>query len=330
MKILRRIDEGMARGEAAIATAVLLILVVVAALQSFFRNLADKGVDWANGALESMSWGDSFMEKATLWLAMFGASLATHYDKHIAIDVLARVAQPKLRAVMRGTVQVFAGVTSFYFARVVLGALKAKAVRIPPEWGVFDDDFNTVHICEGTAEAIENAGFVRPDWFCTLRDSLESLGLTAQVDGETVAAINTPERAMDLLVPAMFCVIGVRFFLKGIGSFSRVPSGGIPDSELEGGEPGVPDDELSPEAQAEDEAAAKAAADADADAEEAEKADAGATASDGTAGDAAEDDAAEDDASEESDSDDTDSDGSGDDGSGSDDDDDAKTKKGDA
>ena len=44
----------------------------------------------------------------------------------------------------------------------------------------------------------------------------------------------------------------------------------------------------------------------------------------------AEDDAAEDDASEESDSDDTDSDGSGDDGSGSDDDDDAKTKKGDA
>ena len=34
------------------------------------------------------------------------------------------------------------------FGRVVLGALKAKAVRIPPEWGVFDDDFNTVHICE--------------------------------------------------------------------------------------------------------------------------------------------------------------------------------------
>jgi len=48
--------------------------------------------------------------------------------------------------------------------------------------------------------------------------------------------VNTPTRAMDLLVPAMFLVIAVRFTAKGIGAFMRIPEGGIPDDELEGAE----------------------------------------------------------------------------------------------
>ena len=224
MKFLRRFDAGLARGEAAIATVVLLSLVVVAAIQSVLRNFADQGFGWANEALSSMAWGDPFMEKATLWLAMFGASLATYHDKHIAIDVVARVAGPKPRALIRGVTSVFAGVTCFYFARVVLAALLAKAGRIPAEWGVLDG-FDTLHICQASAQAIEDARMTRPDLFCGLRGALEGLGLT----------VNTPTRAMDLLVPAMFLVIGVRFLFKGFGAFARIPSGGIPDDELEGG-----------------------------------------------------------------------------------------------
>ncbi len=223
---LQRFDRGLARGEALIATVVLLSLVVVAAVQSTFRNFADGGADWANSALSYMHWGDGFMEKATLWLAMLGASLATHYDRHIAIDALSRLASPVRRAVMRGIVQIFASITCFSFARVVLGALLAKAGRIPAEFGVFDENFDTIHICLGTAEQIENAGYTRPDIFCGVRGLLEGLNLQ----------VNTPERAMDLLVPALFCVIAVRFMIKGIGAFLRVREGGIPDHELEGGD----------------------------------------------------------------------------------------------
>ncbi|MEM9067236.1 MAG: TRAP transporter small permease subunit [Myxococcota bacterium] len=207
------------------ATVVLLILVGVAALQSLFRNLADLGIEWANTALREMDWGDSFMEKATLWVAMFGASLATYHNKHIAIDVVARLSKPKARAAMRGVVLTFSGVTCFYFARVVLAALLAKAARIPAEYGVFGADGSTVHICVGSAQAIADAGYERPDLFCGLR----------WVIGKMDFVVNTPERAMDLVVPAMFCVIGIRFVLKGLGAFARIPSGGIPDEELEGG-----------------------------------------------------------------------------------------------
>lgn len=223
---LVQFDKGLARGEAFIATLVLLSLVIVAAIQAFFRNFADTGATWANEALAHMEWGDGFMEKATLWLAMFGASLATHYDKHIGIDVAVRIAKPKMRAVLRGIAHVFAGVTCFYFARVVLGALLAKAARIPAQFGVFDENFDTIHICLGTAEQIEAAGYTRPDMFCGVRGLLDSLGLQ----------VNTPERAMDLLVPALFCLIGFRFAIKGIGAFLRVREGGIPDHELEGGD----------------------------------------------------------------------------------------------
>ncbi len=222
---LQQFDKGLAKGEAAVATVVLLLLVLVAALQSFFRNMADLGLSWGADALSSMAWGDAFMEKATLWVAMFGASLATHYNKHIAIDVVARVSGPKARAAMRGVVLTFAGITCFYFARVVLAALLAKAARIPAEYGVFSEDGSTVHICLGSPEAIADAGYERPDMFCALRSFFEWMNIT----------VNTPERAMDLVVPAMFCVIGFRFVLKGADAFARIPAGGIPDEELEGG-----------------------------------------------------------------------------------------------
>ena len=221
---LAKFDKGFARGEAALAVIVLLSLVLVAAVQALLRNLADAEVAWATSALADVGWVDAFMQRATLWLAMLGASLATHYDKHIGIDILARIAKPKARALMRGTVALFASITSFYFARVVLGALLAKAVRIPGDYAVYDENFESIHICVGTAEQISNASLERPDFFCGVRSFLDGLGL----------AVNTPERAMDLVVPAMFVIIAVRFFAIGVNAFSKVSTGGIPDHEMGG------------------------------------------------------------------------------------------------
>ena len=230
----------MARGEAVLATIVLLSLVVVAALSSFFRNMADRDFTWANDALGSIDWADDFMKKATLWLAMFGASLATYHAKHIGIDVFSHIAKPKVRAAMKGVTGLFAGVTCFFFAQVVLAAVLAKAVRMPGEWGVVDPDtFETIHLCVASPELLANADVARPGLFCGIRNMFDSLGLT----------VNTPTRAMDLLVPAMFLIIAIRFTAKGIGAFRRIPEGGIPDDELEGAEKHAVTDEKEVERQ---------------------------------------------------------------------------------
>ncbi len=264
MKLLKRFDAGLARGEAVLASIVLLSLVVIAALSSFFRNMADREFAWANEALASIDWADDFMKKATLWLAMFGASLATYYSKHIGIDVFSHIAKPKVRAAMKGLTGVFAGVTCFFFARVVLAAVLAKAVRMPGEWGVVDPEtFETIHLCVASSDLLANADVARPGFFCGVRSFLDSLGLP----------VNTPTRAMDLLVPAMFLIIAARFTAKGIGSFLRIPSGGIPDHELEGAEKhAVVDEDEVEKQQAMDEVAEEVAEAADA--AEAEVADA--------------------------------------------------------
>lgn len=221
---LKKFDKGLAKGEAVFAVVVLLSLVLMAALQSGLRNLADTDLQWANDLLREISWVDGFMEKGTLWLAMLGASLATHHNKHIGIDILSRVAKPVPRAVMHGVVSLFSAVACFYFARVVLSTIKNKAGRIPGEFAVYNSNDETVHICVGTAQELSNAGVVRPDVFCAFRGFFDSFGIT----------VNAPERLMDLFVPAMFLIIAVRFFAIAIGSFMRVPNGGIPDEELGG------------------------------------------------------------------------------------------------
>ena len=217
--------------------------------------MADMRMDWANEALASIHWADDFMKKATLWLAMFGASLATYHKKHIGIDVFSHIAKPRARAAMRGVSGVFAGVTCFFFARVVLAAVLAKSVRMPGDWGVVDPDtFDTVHLCSATNDMLANAEASRPALFCGVRGFLEIFGLH----------VNTPTRAMDLLVPAMFLIIGARFFAGGVSAFVRIREGGIPDSELEGAEKHAVVDPAQIERQQALDQVAEAAAEADA------------------------------------------------------------------
>jgi hypothetical protein len=74
VKYIRRLDRGLARGEAAIAATVLLLMILVAAMQAALRNLTNLDFEWANLVLERMDWADSFLQKGTLWLAFSESS----------------------------------------------------------------------------------------------------------------------------------------------------------------------------------------------------------------------------------------------------------------
>ena len=136
MNYLRRFDRGIARGEALVAASVLLIMIVVAATQAALRNLTNLDFDWANLVLEHMEWADSFLQKGTLWLAFFGASLSTFDEKHIAIDVLPRIAPPRGKQLIRAIVSTFAAVTCFYLGRVFWLSVLNNALEIPLEYSV--------------------------------------------------------------------------------------------------------------------------------------------------------------------------------------------------
>jgi TRAP-type C4-dicarboxylate transport system permease small subunit len=204
MKTLRRLDRGLARGEAGLAAVVLLIMIVIAAAQAVLRNLTNLDLTWANLALEKMPWADSFLQKGTLWLAFLGASLSTYDEKHIAIDVLHRIAKPRVKQVLRAIVSTFAAITSFYLGRVFWLSVLNNAKEIPLEYAVLDESDSMVHLCEASAATLANSGLDRPDLFCAIRSGLEVFGVT----------MPTPDVTLQLIVPTMFIFMAVRFVLR--------------------------------------------------------------------------------------------------------------------
>ncbi len=208
MKYIRRIDRQLARGEAAIAASVLLIMIAVAATQAALRNLTNLDFDWANLVLERMEWADSFLQKGTLWLAFFGASLSTYDEKHIAIDVIPRLAPPRGKQVIRAIVCVFSAVTCFYLGRVFWLSVLNNAMEIPLEYSVLGPTDEMIHICEASAEILADASLSRPSIFCAIRSGLEVFGAT----------MSTPDVALQLIVPAMFIFMAIRFLSRALAA----------------------------------------------------------------------------------------------------------------
>jgi len=208
VKNIRRLDRGLARGEAAVAAAVLLLMIGVAATQAALRNLTNLDFDWANLVLERMEWADSFLQKGTLWLAFFGASLSTFDEKHIAIDVVPRLSPPRAKQLFRAIVCTFSAVTCFYLGRVFWLSVLNNAREIPLEYSMLGPTDDMIHICEAPAELLVDAGLSRPDVFCGLRSALEVFG----------AQMSTPDVALQLIVPAMFIFMAVRFLMRAIAA----------------------------------------------------------------------------------------------------------------
>lgn len=225
MKYIRRLDRGLARGEAAIAAAVLLIMILVAATQAALRNLTNLDFEWANLVLERMDWADSFLQKGTLWLAFFGASLSTFDEKHIAIDVLPRLSPPRIKQLLRAIVCAFSAITCFYLGRVFWLSVLNNAQEIPLEYSVLGPTDEMIHICTAPIEILTDAGLARPGLFCGLRSALEVFGAT----------MSTPDVALQLIVPAMFIFMAVRFLSRAIAASIAFTTNRLPaDPEGEG------------------------------------------------------------------------------------------------
>jgi len=214
VRALKRFDDGVARGEAFLAGVVLLSMILVAATQALLFNIAERDVAWAHAALDNISWADAFLQKGTLWLAFLGASLASHADKHIGIDVLTKVIPGRVALFVKGLVGVGSGVAAFFLARVFLAAVLNSAAERPLDYEVLASS-GPVHICEASVHALAQGGLARPELFCAARWGLGVLGVP----------VETPTSAFALIVPVMFVVIALRLFGKGVGSFVGIARG---------------------------------------------------------------------------------------------------------
>lgn len=210
--MLKRFDDGLARGEAALATGFLLAMILAAALQAVARNLASEaGVEWANVAVGYLGWVDPFLQKGTLWLAFLGASLATRDERHIAIDVFPRLFPRKGKLVMRGLASLGASVVAFFLARAFWAAVLVNAHERPADYEVFGNS-GAIHVCDAPAQLVADAGLQVPHVFCAIRGALGSLGVP----------VETGQAALQLIVPVMFTIISIRLIANGVSAFMEL------------------------------------------------------------------------------------------------------------
>jgi TRAP-type C4-dicarboxylate transport system permease small subunit len=194
-------------------------MIAIAATQAALRNLTNLDFDWANLALEHMEWADSFLQKGTLWLAFFGASLSTYDERHIGIDVLPRIAPPNIKQLIRAVVCTFAAITCFYLGRVFWLSVLNNAREIPLEYSVLGASDEMIHICEAPLQVLADVGLSRPGLFCGVRSVLEVFG----------AQMSTPDVALQLIVPAMFIFMAVRFILRAAAASVAFVTKNYPD-----------------------------------------------------------------------------------------------------
>ncbi len=173
-------------------------MVLVASAQALFFNIAEHNVGWAQSVLDGLSWADTFLQKGTLWLAFLGASLATHHDKHIAIDVLPKLVSPRARTVMRIVACFGAGLVAFVLATVFYRACLLADATVPFDYVVLTDH-GPRHVCDAD-------GGDRPALLCLLRAGFGAVGIPVSSGGGIA----------QLIVPLMFIVIGLRLLARGV------------------------------------------------------------------------------------------------------------------
>ncbi|MEY4575609.1 MAG: hypothetical protein RL701_312 [Pseudomonadota bacterium] len=223
MEFFRRLDRSWANGERYVTVLVLLSMVFVAGFSAFIRNLTRFDVQWANVILTDMEWADSFLRKATMWLAFLGASQATYYRKHISIDVLTRLAPIKPRYIMHATAGIAAAVITFALAFSLGSAVKLNLSERPIEYEMLAEN-GSKHICDATPSELKAVeGIEVPKGFCMLRKTLGAFGVQPE----------TPGSAFQLIVPIMFVIMGLRFLGIGIGTAIAVLKGGEALEHLE-------------------------------------------------------------------------------------------------
>jgi len=88
--LLQKIEDGILIG-------LLLLMIFVAVLQIFLRNLFDSGI----------LWGDPLVRTLVLWIGLIGAMVASRNNHHISIDVLSRFLPDQIKKLANLMISIF-------------------------------------------------------------------------------------------------------------------------------------------------------------------------------------------------------------------------------
>jgi hypothetical protein len=129
-----------------------------------------------------------------------------------------RLVSPKARIIMRGASSLIASVICFALARAFWTAVLINGDELPADFALLDMSGN-IHVCDASAELLNESGAERPGFFCAIRSGFLGLGVK----------LETPGAMFQLISPVMLVFMSVRFCGQGVWELIRVARGDTHD-----------------------------------------------------------------------------------------------------
>ncbi len=111
MKVLRWIDEKLSFVEKSLLVIFLCLMVSLASFQVILRNIFNNPIFWI----------DSLLRHLVLFVGFIGGAQATRINKHISVDILARLLTDKKKLIVSVIVNLFAIVITVVLAKTAWG-----------------------------------------------------------------------------------------------------------------------------------------------------------------------------------------------------------------
>lgn len=127
---LERIRHILHRFEDGILVGLLVLMISVAVLQIFLRNVFETAIIW----------GDALVRILVLWIALAGAMVASREDNHISIDIVSRYLPQKFRLAASTITSLFTalicGIVAWYSLKFVMMEMEdgGMAFARVPAW----------------------------------------------------------------------------------------------------------------------------------------------------------------------------------------------------
>lgn len=132
MRLLKLIDERLARIEGILLALFLFAMILLAFLQVLSRNLFATGILWA----------DAIVRALVLWIGLLGATLATQRGQHLGIDVLTKFVGGRFQKGVGVFVKLFAAAVSLLLLKASINFVQfereagSEFFRLLPYWVV--------------------------------------------------------------------------------------------------------------------------------------------------------------------------------------------------
>jgi len=131
MKILKYIDEIIAKMERWFIIAFLSLMVILTFFRVILRALYTHGhFQWANEILSQVDWTEPFVRLTVLWITFLGASLLTGDNRHIKIDLFGSLMPSKWLSVR----EIILSIVCILICALMLNA-SLGLIRIEMEFG---------------------------------------------------------------------------------------------------------------------------------------------------------------------------------------------------